>query len=118
MYSLVSIETINRNDTVVQMARCSFDVHVQDIMGTLMIGATLVMLHSKGMIDFDYLAQTMNEKQITFMTTVPSLLYSFCIILKQTNHNNVMKYLRSVCTGGMSLSDEFHYLSCFVFFRF
>jgi len=101
MYSLVHIDTINEKHTVIQWARCSFDIHVQDMMGTLMIGATLVMLHSQGIMDFDYLVKTINEKQITFITTVPSLLYSFCIVLQQTKHHNAMKCLRSVCTGGM-----------------
>ena len=101
MYSLVHIDTINEKDNVVQMARCSFDVHIQDMMGTLIIGATLVMLHSKGIIDIDYLVKTINEKQITFITTVPTLLYSFFSILQQTKHHQAMKYVRSVCTGGM-----------------
>ena len=47
MHSLTYINTVNKDDTVVQMARCSFDIHVQEILGTLMIGATLVMLHPK-----------------------------------------------------------------------
>ena len=56
MYSLIYIGTFNEKDTVIQMARCSFDTHVQDILGTLMIGATLIMLHPEGTIDFDYLS--------------------------------------------------------------
>ena len=55
MHSLIHIDTFNKNDTIVQMARCSFDIHVQEILGTLMIGATLVMLHPRGNIDFEYL---------------------------------------------------------------
>ncbi|CAF0953681.1 unnamed protein product [Adineta steineri] len=112
MCSLVHIDAINEKDIAVQMARCSFDVHVLDVMGTLMIGATLAMLHPKGNIDFHYLIKTMIEKQITYIATVPSLLYSLCIILQQTMHHNSMKYLRSVCSGGMCLSDEIHYLLC------
>ncbi|CAF4473575.1 unnamed protein product, partial [Adineta steineri] len=38
------------------MTRCSFDIHVQEILGTLMNGATLVMLHPRGTLDFEYLA--------------------------------------------------------------
>ena len=48
MHSLIHIDTFTKNDTIVQMARCSFDVHVQDILGTLMIGATLIMLRPEG----------------------------------------------------------------------
>ncbi len=98
---MVHIDIFSKNDTVVQIAHCSFDVHVQDTMGTLVIGATLVMLRPKGNINFDYLNKIMKEKQITCISTVPSLLYSYFTFLQQTNHLNDMVCLRSVCTGGM-----------------
>ncbi|CAF4439736.1 unnamed protein product, partial [Adineta steineri] len=39
------------------MTRCSFDIHVQEILGTLLVGGTLIMLHPGGTIDFDYLSK-------------------------------------------------------------
>ncbi|CAF4110085.1 unnamed protein product, partial [Adineta steineri] len=33
MHSLVGIDTFNKDDTCVQMTRCSFDIHVQEILG-------------------------------------------------------------------------------------
>ncbi|CAM4989794.1 unnamed protein product, partial [Rotaria socialis] len=39
------------------MTRCSFDIHVQEILGTLLVGGTLIMLHPGGTIDFDYLSE-------------------------------------------------------------
>jgi non-ribosomal peptide synthetase component F len=101
MCSLIYSDVVNHKDTVVQIARCSFDVHVQDIVGTLTIGATLVMLHPGGIIDFDYLVHIIKEKDITCITTVPTILYNFFTFLKQINYHNSMKYLRSVCSGGM-----------------
>ena len=100
MYSLVNIDTFNKDDTVVQMARCSFDIHVQEILGTLMIGASLIMLHPGGTIDFDYLSKVLDTKQITYIHTVPSLLHSFFTFLKQYNKRNVLKHLRSICSIG------------------
>ncbi|CAF3939613.1 unnamed protein product, partial [Adineta steineri] len=39
MHSLVSINSFNKDDTVVQMTRCSFDIHVQEILGMfIMVG--------------------------------------------------------------------------------
>ncbi|CAF4178253.1 unnamed protein product, partial [Adineta steineri] len=43
--SLTYINSLNKDDTVVQMTRCSFDIHVQEILGTLLVGGTLIMLH-------------------------------------------------------------------------
>jgi non-ribosomal peptide synthetase component F len=101
MYSFDYIGTFNGKDTVIQMARCSFDIHVQEILGTLMHGATVVMLHPRGTIDFEYLSTILSKKQITYMKTVPTLLYSYFTFLQQTNYPNALKSLRSVCSGGM-----------------
>ncbi|CAF1557399.1 unnamed protein product, partial [Adineta steineri] len=55
IHSLAYINSFNKDDTVVQMTRCSFDIHVQEIFGTLLIGGTLIMLHPGGTIDFNLL---------------------------------------------------------------
>ncbi|CAF1585737.1 unnamed protein product, partial [Adineta steineri] len=49
--SLTYINSFNKDDIVVQMTRCSFDIHVQEILGTLLVGGTLVVLHPGGTID-------------------------------------------------------------------
>jgi non-ribosomal peptide synthetase component F len=100
MHSLIDTDTFNEKDTIVQMARCSFDIHVEDIIGTLMAGATLIMLHPRGNIDFDYLSQVLKQKQISYMHTVPSLLHSFFLFLKETNNVDTIKSLRTLCSSG------------------
>ncbi len=100
MHSLIYVDTFNENDTVVQMSRCSFDIHVQEILGIFTAGATLVMLHPRGTIDFDYLAEILEEKQITYINTVPSLLHSYFTFMKESNNRDAVKYLRSLCSGG------------------
>ena len=107
MHSLNYINTFNQNDTVVQMARCSFDIHVQEILGTLMIGATLVMLHPEGTIQFDYLSEVLERKQISYMHTVPSLIYSFFTFLKECHNRDALKHLRSLCSIGELLRNKF-----------
>ena len=100
MYSLIHIDTFSKNDTIVQMALCSFDIHVQEVLGTLMTGATVVMLRPRGNIDFDYLYVVLKQKQISYMHAVPSLLHSFFIFLKETNNLDAVKCLRTICSSG------------------
>jgi non-ribosomal peptide synthetase component F len=100
MHSLIYVNTFNKKDIAVQMARCSFDIHVQEVLGTLMSGATLVMLHPGGTIDFDYLTRVLGEKQITYMHTVPSLLYNLFTFFQNFDNREPMKYLRSLCSSG------------------
>ena len=85
------------------MARCSFDIHVQEILGALTIGALLVILHPRGTIDFEYLSKVLHKKQITYMHTVPSLLHRFFTFIGESNNQHALKYLRSLCSIGESL---------------
>ncbi|CAF1199291.1 unnamed protein product [Adineta steineri] len=100
MCSLIYSDVVNEKDIILQVARCSFDVHVQDIMGTFMIGSSLIMLHPRGIMDFDYLASVFKEKNITCITTVPTIIHNFFTYLQQQNQHNVAQYVRSVCSGG------------------
>ncbi|CAF4151313.1 unnamed protein product [Adineta steineri] len=43
--SLVLIDLFNKRDTVVQIARCSFDIHIQEIIGTIIIESTTKNCH-------------------------------------------------------------------------
>jgi non-ribosomal peptide synthetase component F len=97
---MICIDSINKNDTVAQIARCSFDIHVLDIMGTLSFGGTVIMLHPDGILDFDYLASILNRKQITYMQVVPSLLQAFFRFLVEIHGSTNVKYLRSLCSSG------------------
>ncbi|CAF4074590.1 unnamed protein product, partial [Adineta steineri] len=107
IYSLVGSNTLNKHDTVVQMARCSFDLQLQEILGSLMIGVTVVLLHPKGTVDFDYLCHILHTKEVTYMQSVPSLLQSFFIFLEQCDKANAIKYLRSICCAGEPFSVKF-----------
>ena len=89
------------------MARCSFDIHVQEILGTLMIGATLVMLRPRGTIDFEYLDGILEKKQITYMHTVPTLLYNFFNFVEKSKKCESIQYLRSLCSGGKSKAQKY-----------
>ncbi|CAF1168864.1 unnamed protein product [Adineta steineri] len=100
IHSLTYIDSFNKDDTVAQMTRCSFDIHVQEIFGTLLVGCTVIMLHPGGMTDFDYLSNVLQKKQITYLSTVPSLLHSFFSFIEKNERVNAVKYLRSLCSGG------------------
>ena len=56
MHSFVNIDVVTKSDTIIQMARCSFDNHLLSLFGTL------IMLRPEGHMDFDYLAGVLNEK--------------------------------------------------------
>ena len=103
MQSLVDVDTFNESDAMIQMSRCSFDIHVQEILGSLIHGATLVMLRPGGTMEFDYLLTVIDGKQISYMHSVPSLLYQFFTYLQDNGHHQTIKCLRSLCSSGETL---------------
>ncbi|CAF3473432.1 unnamed protein product [Rotaria socialis] len=98
--ALVSIGKFDDADIVIQMARCSFDIHLSDILGTLIVGATLVMLHPKGNLDFDYLALILLSKQITMIQTVPTLLNQFFQYNNGTDYVLGEASIKNICSSG------------------
>jgi non-ribosomal peptide synthetase component F len=100
MCSFVHARILTKTDTIIQMAHCSFDNHLLSLVGTLVSGATLVMLRPEGNMDFEYLAEVLSQKQITVMHAVPSLLNALFNFLKQNNRTSAVKWLRSLCSGG------------------
>ena len=77
------------------MAQCSFDVHVKECLGTMMLGATLVLLHPNGNMDIDYLLKTVEQNHVTFFNIVPSLLTILCDHLVENDSFQRLSSIRS-----------------------
>jgi acyl-coenzyme A synthetase/AMP-(fatty) acid ligase len=73
---------------------------MQDIVGTLTVGATLVMLHPKGTMDYEYLTGVLKEKRITYMHSVPTQISYFFHFLKENKRLFAVETLRSLCSIG------------------
>ncbi|CAF4036473.1 unnamed protein product, partial [Adineta steineri] len=106
MKSFAEMTTLKRSDNVIQMASCSFDNHFQETLGTLMIGAGLVMLHPHGNKDLTYLIHELMDKDVSFMDAVPSYLDMLCQHLEMQNANECLKKLRILCSGGDVLTNQ------------
>ncbi|CAF4019630.1 unnamed protein product [Adineta steineri] len=109
IYSLQYVDYINKKDTVMQVFASAFDAHIQEIVGALLSSATVVMLHSYGNMDFLYFANTLENKQITYMASVPSFLYSFCDFIGKSFNSNPLVTLRSLAIGGEVVSHKLVY---------
>jgi acyl-coenzyme A synthetase/AMP-(fatty) acid ligase len=83
-----------------QMAECTFDMHMQDIVGTLIAGATVIMLHHNGNMDFVYLLSQLQQKQISYIQSVPTYINSLCQYVERQNEERCFEALRSVCSIG------------------
>ena len=92
--SYVNQHFIQDEDIVLQLASCSFDVHLDEILSALVRGAQLVLLRSGGHLDFDYITRTVHDNRVTFVAPVPSWLSSLAMYLKQ--NGNACERVKSV----------------------
>lgn len=100
IYTMAVADVFTKYDTVGQISRCTFDVHAQDIMGILILGGSVVMLHPAGILDLEYLASTIRTKQITYIQAVPSLLRALFNFLTEVGSSADVRSLRSLCASG------------------
>lgn len=92
------------SDIVIQMAQCSFDVHVKECLGTLILGGSLVLLHPQGQLDVDYLSTTLQRHNVTFFSVVPSFMSILCNYLHQIKQFSRLSTIRSL--GFLGKHDE------------
>ena len=81
------------------MAHCSYDVHVQEILGTLIGGGSIVLLRPRGNMDFEYLIKIIQQKQVSYMQSVPSYVDNLIDFLSHYN-TPTLESLRTLDMGG------------------
>jgi non-ribosomal peptide synthetase component F len=92
---------INRNDITLQLASSSFDVHLDEIGGALVQGASLIMLKVGGHLDFDYVTKVIHNNNVTFITPVPSWMGALGRFLNENPHaQDRVKQVRWWYIGG------------------
>ncbi|CAF4035172.1 unnamed protein product, partial [Adineta steineri] len=105
VHSIQNAAVLNEQDTVSQICAPTYDVHVMEIMGSLLLCATVVMLHPYGNMDFEYFAHTLQHKQITCFAPVPTFLNHLCDFLAHSNRYPLPS-VRSLCIGGEPFSQK------------
>lgn len=110
MKSLKYLQIQTSDEIAAQITQCSFDVHMEEILGTLVTGGTLVILKPGGHMNCEYLTNVIEKNQITFAVFVPTLIVILYEYFQINTHNiNRLKSLRCVLTGGIKryfMNDE------------
>jgi arthrofactin-type cyclic lipopeptide synthetase C len=91
-----SAYNLNADDAVLQKTPFSFDVSVWELFWPLSVGARLVMARPEGHKDANYLAETIQERNITTLHFVPSMLQVF---LEQAKVPRRSTLERVMCSG-------------------
>ncbi len=91
------------DDVVLQKTPFSFDVSVWEFLWPLMEGAKLVMARPSGHQDPGYLAELIEDRQITTLHFVPSML---AVFLEDEERTKQCKSIRRVICSGEALPQE------------
>ncbi|CAF1397954.1 unnamed protein product, partial [Adineta steineri] len=105
VHSMQNAGVLNEHDIVSQICAPTYDVHVMEIMGSLLLCATVVMLHPYGNMDFEYFAHTVQHKQITCLAPVPTFLNHLCDFFALSSRYS-WSTVRSLCIGGEAFSQK------------
>ncbi|CAF1545922.1 unnamed protein product, partial [Didymodactylos carnosus] len=101
------INAITHNDIIIQIASCSWDAHLLEILGSLILSATVIMLYPDGHRNMIYLLETIQAKRATSLGAVPTLLITLYEYLQRsTAHFDSLKTMRVVWTTGEVLLSQ------------
>ncbi|CAF4552455.1 unnamed protein product, partial [Didymodactylos carnosus] len=99
MRSLKQLELITKNDIVIQLAQCSFDVHLEEVVGSLILGATVIMLQSNKNMDINYLLNIIRYQKATYISLTPTFIIILCDFLQETKKYKSIQSLRTIILG-------------------
>ena len=88
------------DDHVLQVASCSWILHLTEISMTLTMGGTLVLLRPGGQLDMPYFTHTISRQEVTALLIGPSLIRALTSYLEMTEQHQVFKQVRRLSTTG------------------
>ena len=98
-HSLIHTGALQKNDIVMQLATSTFDAHVQEILASLLCGATVSMLYPDGNMDFAYIDHILHAKQVTHLLAVPTFLNHLWDFIKKKKFDPWVS-MRNICCVG------------------
>jgi non-ribosomal peptide synthetase component F len=92
---------ILESDIFLQVSRDTFDAHLQEILGAVLIGGTCVLLspNSGTHLNIAYLIKIMRNHHVTFINLVPSLSIAFVDYLS-SHKQQLSSFLRIAISTG------------------
>lgn len=92
---------IQSTDIVLYHTLISFDMHLREIIDTLIRGGQLVLLPPNGSFDINVFSRTVSHQQVTCLNMVPSLLTTLIHHLNNIDSNDCWRTLRSIIFQGI-----------------
>jgi non-ribosomal peptide synthetase component F len=107
-----------KNDIILQVSRDTFDAHLQEILGAVLLGGTSVLLSptNGAHLNMTYLVDTMNRYEITYINLVPSLAIALIDYLSYSKQL-LSPSLRLVVSTGKTMYNSCHIIETATFYE-
>ena len=88
-------------------------MHVEEILGTAIMGSQLVVVPPNGHLDMEILAKTIYYNQVTYLSAVPSQITELTSAVQNSNGKE-LQTLNCISAGGkQNICDIASLLICF-----
>ena len=105
--SFVRSYVIERTHVPLNQSSVTFDLHLEQILGSILTGATVVLLHPAGHLDMAKFATTIRDQQVTFVCIVPSQLINLLNYVQSATADHLLRSVRWLICLGKSISVVF-----------
>jgi non-ribosomal peptide synthetase component F len=106
-YAQWDVGMYTAQDQVLQVATCSWILHLTEVAMPLIVGGTLVLLRPGGHLDMAYFSETLMYQQVTAFLVGPGIIRALTDYLEKNQLFQVFHFVRNLCTAG-------HY-ECFIY---
>ncbi|CAF0892065.1 unnamed protein product [Adineta steineri] len=105
-FSQWDLHVYTSQDQVLQVAACSWILHISEIMLPLVVGGTLVLLRPNDHLDMDYFSQTLIQQQVTTITIGPGITQALTNYFEKTQRLATLQFVRNVIIGGEAMKPQ------------
>ena len=95
------LNVLTENDTVLQISAVTFDIHLEEVMGTLLLGGQIVLLQNSADHDLNYIISIIKNSQITYIAAIPTMLAELVETLRANECEDArLPTIRYIVLGG------------------
>jgi non-ribosomal peptide synthetase component F len=91
---------IQSTDVTLHHTSVTFDAHLEEILGTAMMGGELILLSPDGHLDIEVIAKTISRHEVTYMFGVPSQMNELIAFSQNINQEGHLRTIHRIASGG------------------
>ncbi len=99
-YAKWDVGMFTARDQVLQVATCTWNLHLAEVSLPLVLGGTLVLLRPGGNLDMAYFSQTLAYQQVTTLLIGHGLIRALINYIEMSQQLDIFKFVRNLCMTG------------------